>query len=285
MADDDEDDCLLVESAFQEIGIAHDLRFVDDGRELLDYLYNEGDFADPEKHPRPDLILLDLNMPLIDGREALTTIKSDPQLKNMPILIFTTSKQSRVLFHALVPLRIVHDREKLMNNAERAEVSNQAGASLFLRLHCDAGPNHGFTLYFPDRKGTDRGFTGPSDEVLLESRGAAYKMHAGMLPILRGYLKDRGVKGESRTKVGRMQGALTGSILSKAPVVTVEMVFLNNKYDAGFIKSAAGQDRMARSLANGVIDYLQWKDSHKILNCELKISLPGCRKRSFLLSS
>jgi CheY-like chemotaxis protein len=95
MADDDEDDCLLVESAFQETGIAHDLRFVDDGRELLDYLRNEGNFADPEKHPRPDLILLDLNMPRIDGREALTIIKSDPQLKNIPILIFTTSREER----------------------------------------------------------------------------------------------------------------------------------------------------------------------------------------------
>ena len=95
MADDDDDDCLLVDSAFQEIGISHDLRFVGDGQELLDYLYNEGEFADPEKNPRPDLILLDLNMPRIDGREALTIIKSDSQLKNIPILIFTTSREER----------------------------------------------------------------------------------------------------------------------------------------------------------------------------------------------
>ena len=95
MADDDEDDCLLVESAFQDMGIAHDLRFVEDGQELLDYLYNEGDFADPEKSPRPDLILLDLNMPRIDGREALARIKSDPQLKNIPVLILTTSREER----------------------------------------------------------------------------------------------------------------------------------------------------------------------------------------------
>jgi CheY-like chemotaxis protein len=95
MADDDEDDCLLVESAFQDMGIAHVLRFVGDGQELLDYLYNEGDFADPEKSPRPDLILLDLNMPRIDGREALARIKSDPQLKNIPVLILTTSREER----------------------------------------------------------------------------------------------------------------------------------------------------------------------------------------------
>ena len=95
MADDDEDDCLLVEAAFQETGIAHDLRFVGDGRELLDYLYNEGNFADPEKFPRPDLIFLDLNMPRIDGREALVIIKSDQQLRDIPILILTTSREKR----------------------------------------------------------------------------------------------------------------------------------------------------------------------------------------------
>ena len=95
MADDDEDDCLLVESGFQKIGIGHDLRFVGDGKELLDYLYNREDFADPEKSPRPDLILLDLSMPRRDGREALARIKSDQQLKNLPILILTTSSEER----------------------------------------------------------------------------------------------------------------------------------------------------------------------------------------------
>lgn len=95
MADDDEDDCFLVRSAFQETGIAHDLRFVADGQELLDYLYNGEGFVDPGKHPRPNLILLDLNMPRMDGREALARIKSDTQLKDIPVLILTTSKQDR----------------------------------------------------------------------------------------------------------------------------------------------------------------------------------------------
>jgi CheY-like chemotaxis protein len=93
MADDDEDDCLIVKSAFQEIGFNHDLRFVADGRELLDYLYNAGEFADPEIYPKPKLILLDLNMPRMDGREALATIKADPQLQDIPVLILTTSKE------------------------------------------------------------------------------------------------------------------------------------------------------------------------------------------------
>jgi len=95
MADDDEDDCLFVESAFQEMDIAHDLHFVGDGRELLDYLYNNGDFADPEKYPKPNLILLDLHMPRVDGLEALAIIKSDSQLKNIPVLILTTSREEQ----------------------------------------------------------------------------------------------------------------------------------------------------------------------------------------------
>jgi CheY-like chemotaxis protein len=95
MADDDEDDCLLVASAFLEMGIAHDLRFIGDGRELLNYLYNERGFEDVEKYPRPNLILLDLNMPRMDGREALAKIKSDPGLRDIPVLVLTTSKQER----------------------------------------------------------------------------------------------------------------------------------------------------------------------------------------------
>jgi CheY-like chemotaxis protein len=95
MADDDTDDCFLVKSAFQEMAIAHDLRFVGDGKELLEYLYNNGDCADHVKCPRPDLILLDLNMPRTDGREALAKIKSDSQLKNIPVLILTTSREER----------------------------------------------------------------------------------------------------------------------------------------------------------------------------------------------
>lgn len=95
IADDDEDDCLFVELAFKDMGNARELHFVDDGRALLDYLYNQGDFSNTEEYPRPDLILLDLNMPRIDGREALSTIKSDPRLQDIPILVLTTSRAAR----------------------------------------------------------------------------------------------------------------------------------------------------------------------------------------------
>ena len=92
MADDDEDDRLLTEDAFREYRVGNVLMFVEDGEELMDYLYRRGKFTDPKSSPRPGLILLDLNMPRKDGREALEEIKSDPGLRSIPVVVLTTSK-------------------------------------------------------------------------------------------------------------------------------------------------------------------------------------------------
>jgi CheY-like chemotaxis protein len=92
MADDDEDDRLLTQDAFKEYRVRNDLRFVEDGEELMEYLQRKGRFTDPTTSPRPGLILLDLNMPRKDGREALAEIKSDPDLRSIPIVVLTTSK-------------------------------------------------------------------------------------------------------------------------------------------------------------------------------------------------
>jgi CheY-like chemotaxis protein len=92
MADDDSDDRLMMKEALQENRLANDLRFVEDGEELMDYLLRRGEFASPEKSPRPGLILLDLNMPRKDGREALQEIKSHQQLRSIPVVVLTTSK-------------------------------------------------------------------------------------------------------------------------------------------------------------------------------------------------
>jgi len=92
MADDDEDDRLMTKEALEESRVANDIRFVTNGEELLDYLYRRGEYSDPEKSPRPGLILLDLNMPKKDGREALREIKADPDLRQIPVVILTTSK-------------------------------------------------------------------------------------------------------------------------------------------------------------------------------------------------
>src|SRR4051812_39634418 len=92
MADDDADDRLMTKEAFEESKLVNDLRFVEDGVELLDYLRRRGKYADPASSPRPGLILLDLNMPRKDGREALREIKADPNLRNIRVIVLTTSK-------------------------------------------------------------------------------------------------------------------------------------------------------------------------------------------------
>ncbi len=92
MADDDEDDRLLTQEAMEEARVINELRFVEDGLELLDYLHRRGGFAEPGAAPRPGLILLDLNMPRLDGRQALERIKADPSLRRIPVVVLTTSK-------------------------------------------------------------------------------------------------------------------------------------------------------------------------------------------------
>ncbi len=92
MADDDPDDRQLTKEAFEESRLANDLRFVQDGVELLDYLNRRGKFAAPGAAPRPGLLLLDLNMPRKDGREALQEIKADPRFRTLRVVIMTTSK-------------------------------------------------------------------------------------------------------------------------------------------------------------------------------------------------
>jgi CheY-like chemotaxis protein len=92
LADDDEEDRLMTVEALKESHLANDVRFVTDGEELTDYLFRRGDYADAEQFPMPGLILLDLNMPKKDGREVLTEIKADPYLRQIPVVVLTTSK-------------------------------------------------------------------------------------------------------------------------------------------------------------------------------------------------
>ena len=92
MADDDADDRLLAKDALTECRLANDLYFVENGEELLDYLKRRGKYTQMTDSPRPGLILLDLNMPKKDGREALKEIKADPELRKIPVVVLTTSK-------------------------------------------------------------------------------------------------------------------------------------------------------------------------------------------------
>ena len=92
LADDDEEDRMMLKEALEESRLANDLRFAVDGDELMDYLQRKGKYQPPVDAPRPGLILLDLNMPRKDGREALKEIKEDPELRHIPVVVLTTSK-------------------------------------------------------------------------------------------------------------------------------------------------------------------------------------------------
>ncbi len=91
IADDDLDDCYLVEEALCESGLNFNLSFVHDGIELLQYLNQSGSPTGSQPVQRPDLILLDLNMPRKDGREALAEVKADPNLRSIPVVVLTIS--------------------------------------------------------------------------------------------------------------------------------------------------------------------------------------------------
>lgn len=91
IAEDDRDDRQIIQEALEENKLISDIYFVADGEELINYLFRRGKYSDPETFPKYDLILLDLNMPKKDGREALREIKSNPDFKGIPIVILTTS--------------------------------------------------------------------------------------------------------------------------------------------------------------------------------------------------
>ncbi len=93
MVDDDEDDCMLVNEALKLACAGCSFRCVGDGDKLLDYLHRSGNHTDPESCPFPDLILLDLNMPRMDGRKVLKILKTDPRFRAIPVVILTTSRE------------------------------------------------------------------------------------------------------------------------------------------------------------------------------------------------
>ncbi len=144
---------------------------------------------------------------------------------------------------------------QVVTNRRRAEIANAVQAKLFLRLHCDSGEQSGLATYYPDRQGTRFGVTGPSPAVMAASRQAAEIFQPAVIVALHGALRDAGIKGDSQTGVGSKQGALTGSIFSHVPALTVEMCVLTNAHDYKFIRLQAGQEQMAQALLAGVEAY------------------------------
>lgn len=91
VAEDGEADRYLMQEALVEAGIENDTRFVPDGRELLDYLDGRGEYADRERHPEPGLIIVDLNMPRMSGREVLRALKAEESMAGIPVVVLTGS--------------------------------------------------------------------------------------------------------------------------------------------------------------------------------------------------
>jgi len=139
---------------------------------------------------------------------------------------------------------------QFVRNRKRAETANQAHAALMVRLHCDSNSGTGFTTYYPDRQGKSEGVTGPSLAILRQTAPIAHRFHDKLAEDLKGVLKDNGLKGDEATAVGHKQGALTGSVFSKVPVVLVEMVVLTNPPDEAFIGSPANRRKVAQALAD-----------------------------------
>lgn len=92
IADDDADDRMLIEDAFVECCLSNPRDYVEDGQDLIHYLRAEGKHSDRDPLQLPGLILLDLNMPRMDGRTALAQLKADPRLRRIPVIVLTTSK-------------------------------------------------------------------------------------------------------------------------------------------------------------------------------------------------
>ena len=152
---------------------------------------------------------------------------------------------------AAVQLTKSAERE-YVTNRRRAEIANTFRADLLLRLHCDAEAGRGIAVFYPDRQGKDRdGTVGPSRAVLAATARIVPRFHRALIQSLAGTpIRDRGAKSDIHTAVGAKQGALTGSICSRVPVLLVEMVVLTDPADEAFLASPAGHERMAVALAD-----------------------------------
>jgi N-acetylmuramoyl-L-alanine amidase len=149
--------------------------------------------------------------------------------------------------------------KEMVRNRRRAEIANAFQADLMVRLHCDSAAGSGFAVYYPTRQGRAAdGGVGPSRAVLVQCEALSAKFYAGLSEATRGgALKNRGLKSDMATSVGGKQGALTGSIYSKVPVVLIEMCVLTNPKDDAYMASDEGQQFLAQGIAAGVMAALQ----------------------------
>jgi len=148
---------------------------------------------------------------------------------------------------------------QLVTNAERAEIANNANSNLMFRIHCDSGSetSTGITFYYPDRQGTWDGNTGPPEELIPLCEEAAMSIHASTADALVDVFQVKPLRTDNDTYVGgRQGGALRGSIMSRVPVVLVELCYLSNPDDVAFITNENSRATMVSALAAGIMEYL-----------------------------
>jgi N-acetylmuramoyl-L-alanine amidase len=206
----------------------------------------------PPEDPSPLVIVIDPGHPSEYSQGA-----TGPTGANEIETGWAVAQQLRPLLEAdgyeVVLTKLVVD--EVVTNRHRAEIGNYHDAGVIIRLHGDAVQDRGTATFYPDRQGTRFGVTGPSQAVIDGSRAFAEVFHPAMIAALGPDWNDRGIRGDSQTSVGSQQGALTGSIFSEVPVVTIEMVVITDPEDEAFIASEGGQAKMARAIQAGVNAY------------------------------
>lgn len=159
------------------------------------------------------------------------------------------------------------------SNPDRAGVANRSNADLLLRLHCDAAGGSGVAVYYPNRTGARGSTRGPSRATIARSKSIAEAFHRALVRQLAGIHPDRGLKTDGHTKIGGRQGALTGSIYAKVPVILVEMAVLTNPRDERFLAEAGTRAKFVGALAAAVLS-----------SVPPKVLAPGSSKRQKLNS-
>ncbi|MBP7634627.1 N-acetylmuramoyl-L-alanine amidase [Candidatus Ozemobacteraceae bacterium] len=144
---------------------------------------------------------------------------------------------------------------ELVTNRRRAEIANEASASLMLRIHCDSGRGHGLTLYYPSDPGKLGADEGPPMEICSASALLAIHIQSILEKRLQGMYQVNPLRTDRQTAIGSRQGALTGSIFSRVPVVTVELGYLDNPVDVAFMTASSSRNLLVEALAEAIRSY------------------------------